>query len=120
MQGAHIVLTGNIPNMNLYLFNDRAMTIIYRRKESEQIQNAIIFMSPNFIGETITLPIGYSEISDPIYAGSIKVPPGLKVTLEKQPMHPLNYERKYTYISDSSNTQNFFDTPLMSVLVEIY
>ena len=120
MQGAHIVLTGNIPNMNLYLFNDRAMTIIYRRKESEQIQNAIIFMSPNFIGETRTLPIGYSEISDPIYAGSIKVPPGLKVTLEKQPMPPLNYERKYTYISDSSNTQNFFDTPLMSVLVEIY
>ena len=117
MQGAHIVLTGNIPNINLYLFNDRAMTIVYREKASEQIQNAIIFMSPNFMGETRTLPIGYSEFSDHIYAGSIKVPPGLKVTLEKQPMPPLNYERKYTYVSDSFDTQNFIDTPLMSVLV---
>jgi len=119
MQGAHIILTGNIPNLVFYLFNDRAMTIVYREKASEQIQNAIIFMSPNFMGETRTLPIGYSEISDPIYAGSIKVPPGHKVTLEKLPVYPLNYERKYTYISDSSDTQNFFDTPLISVLVEI-
>jgi len=119
MQGAHIILTGNIPNLVFYLFNDRAMTIIYQERNIESNKNAVIFMRPNFMGETRTLPIGYSNISDLIYAGSIKVPPGYKVTLEKSPVYPLNYERKYTYISDSSDTRYFIDTPLISVFVEI-
>jgi hypothetical protein len=120
MQGAHIILTENIPNLVFYLFNDRAMTIIYQERTIENtLQNAIIFMSPNFMGETRTLPIGHSNIQELIYAGSIKVPSGYKVTLEKKPMYPLNYERKHTYISDSSDTRHFIDTPLISVFVEI-
>ena len=120
MQGAHIILTGNIPNLVFYLFNDRAMTIIYQERNISSNKNVIIFMSRNFMGETRTLPIGYSDISDLIYAESIKVPPGYKVTLEKSPVYPFNYERKYTYISDSFDTRYFIDTPLLSVLVEIY
>lgn len=123
MQGAHIILTGNIPNLVFYLFNDRAMTIIYQERNISSNKNVIIFMSRNFMGETRTLPIGYSDISDIsdlIYAESIKVPPGYKVTLEKSPVYPFNYERKYTYISDSFDTRYFIDTPLLSVLVEIY
>lgn len=119
MQGAHITLTENIPNLVFYLFNDRAMTIIYQEKNIESNKSAVIFMRPNFMGETRTLPMGYSNISDLIYAGSIKVPPGYKVTLEKSPVYPLNYERKHTYISDSSDTRYFIDTPLISVFVEI-
>ena len=119
MQGAYIILTGNIPNLNFYIFNDRAMTIIYQERNIVSNKNAIIFMSPNFMGETRTLPIGHSNIKEVIYAGSIKVPPGYKVTLEKSPVYLLNYERKHTYISDSSDTRYFVDTPLMSVFVEI-
>lgn len=122
MQGAHIILTENIPNLVFYLFNDRAMTIIYQERNIESNKNVIIFMSPNFIGEKRMLPIGYSDmnnIQELIYTGSIKVPPGYKVTLEKSPVYLLNYERKHTYISDSSDTRYFVDTPLMSVFVEI-
>jgi hypothetical protein len=119
MQGAHITLSGDIPNLVFYLFNDRAMTIIYQEKTIESNKNAVIYTKPNFTGETRTLPIGYSEISELIYIGSIKVPSGYKVILEKSPVHLLNYERKQTYISDSSDTRYFFDTPLISVFVEI-
>ena len=119
MQGAHIILTDNIPNLVFYLFNDRAMTIIYQERNIESNKNVIIFMSPNFIGEKRMLPIGYSKIHEVIYVGSIRVPQGFAVILEKLPIYPFNYERRYVYSADSSNTIDYFDTPLISVLVQM-
>ena len=119
MQGAHIILTDNIPNLVFYLFNDRAMTIIYQERNIESNKNVIIFMSPNFIGEKRMLPIGYSKIQEVIYVGSIRVPQGFAVILEKLPIYPFNYERRYVYSADSSNTIDYFDTPLISVLVQM-
>ena len=120
MQGAHITLSGNIPNLVFYLFNDRVQKIVYQEKSEKLIQNAVIYTNPNFTGETRTLPIGYSKIQEVIYAGSIKVPDGYTVILEKLPIYPFNYERKSVYSADSSNTNDYFDTQLISVLVEIY
>jgi hypothetical protein len=120
MQGASIVLTGDIPNLEFYLFNDRAMTIVYQKRSLKQLQNVVIYTRPNFAGESRTIPIGYSKIQEVIYAGSIKVPHGFLVIIEKLPIYPFNYERRYVYSSDSSNTIDYFDTPLISVLVEIY
>ena len=119
MQGAHITLRGNIPNLVFYLFNDRAQKIVYQEKSEKPIQNAVIYTKPNFTGETRILPMGYSKIQEVIYAGSIKVPQGYMVILEKSPLYPFNYERKSVYSADSSNTIDYFDTPLISVFVDI-
>jgi hypothetical protein len=120
MQGAHITLSGDIPNLVFYLFNDRAQKIVYQERTEKPVQNAVIYTNPNFTGETRTIPVGYSKIQEVIYAGSIKVPDGYTVILEKLPIYPFNYERKSVYSSDSSNTIDYFDTQLISVLVEIY
>jgi hypothetical protein len=119
MQGAHITLSGDIPNLVFYLFNDRAQKIVYQEKSEKQIQNVVIYTKPNFTGETRTLPMGYSKIQEVIYTGSIKVPQGYTVILEKLPIYPFNYERKSVYSADSSNTIDYFDTPLISVFVDI-
>jgi hypothetical protein len=117
MQGASIVLTGDIPNLVFYLFNDRAMTIVYQKRSLKQLQNVVIYTRPNFAGESRTIPMGYSIIQEEFYVGSIKVPSGFLVIIEKLPIYPFNYERKYVYLSDSSNTIDYFDTPLISVFV---
>jgi proteasome lid subunit RPN8/RPN11 len=119
MQGAYITLSGDIPNLVFYLFNDRAQKIVYQEKSEKPIQNVVIYTNPNFTGETRILPIGYSKIQEVIYAGSIKVPEGFTVILEKLPIYPFNYERKSVYSADSSNTIDYFDTPLISVVVEL-
>jgi hypothetical protein len=119
MQGAHIILSGNIPNLVFYLFNDRAQKIVYQERSEKPIQNVVIYTKPNFTGETRTIPIGYSKIQEVIYAGSIKVPDGYTVILKKLPIFPFNYERKSVYSADSSNTIDYFDTPLISVFVDI-
>jgi hypothetical protein len=119
MQGAHITLSGNIPNLVFYLFNDRAKKIVYQERTEKTNQNAVIYTRPNFAGETRTLPMGYSVINEVFYAGSIKVPYGLIVTLKKLPVLPFNYEREHIYISDYSDIRYFIDKPLISVHVEI-
>jgi hypothetical protein len=119
MQGAHITLSGDIPNLVFYLFNDRTKKIVYQKRSEKTIQNAVIYTNPNFTGETRTIPMGYSKIQEVIYAGSIKVPQGFMVILEKLPVYPFNYERKSVYSADSSNTIDYFDTQLISVFVDI-
>ena len=117
MQSAHITLRGDIPNLVFYLFNDRAKKIVYQERTEKPIQNVVIYTKTNFTGENRTLPIGYSKIQEVIYVGSIKVPNGYTVILEKLPIYPFNYERKSVYSADSSNTIDYFDTPLISVFV---
>ena len=119
MQGAHITLSGDIPNLVFYLFNDRAQKIVYQERTEKTIQYAEIYTKPNFRGEHRFLPMGYSKIQEEFYAGSIKVPDGYMVILEKLPIYPFNYERKSVYSADSTNTNDYFDTPLISVFVNI-
>jgi len=119
MQGAHITLSGNIPNLIFYLFNDRAQKIVYQKRTEKPIQYAEIYTKPNFTGEHRFLPMGYSKIQEVIYASSIKVPQGFVVILEKLPIYPFNFERKSVYSTDSTNTNDYFDTPLISVIVDI-
>ena len=117
MQGVHIILSGEVPNLNIYLFNDRAMTIVYREKQTESIKYAEIYTKPNFRGERRILPMGYSIIKEEIYVGSVKVPSGLFVNIKKSSVYPLNFERQYMYISDCDDSRYFVDTPLISVNV---
>ena len=112
---SHIILRGNVPNLVLYFFNDRSMTMIYEKRTEETIENVVIFSTPNFDGERRTLPFGNTNVSEVFYAGSIRVPVGYRVRIVKEPVSQFNAERIFTYVADSSDIRGFFDTAIRSV-----
>lgn len=116
---SHIVLRGNVPNLVLYVFNDRAITMVYEKRTSDNIQNVVIFSKANFDGEMRTLPFGNTNVSEVYYAGSIRVPVGYTVKIVKEPVFPFNAERIFTYVADSSNIGGFFDTAIRSVHISL-
>ena len=116
---SHIVLRGNVPNLGLYLFNDRAMAMVYEKRTSGNIENVVIFSKPNFDGEMRTLPFGNTNVSEGFYAGSIRVPVGYRVRIVKEPVSPFNAERIFTYVADSSDIGGFFDTAIRSVHISL-
>jgi hypothetical protein len=127
-QGAYIVVSGEVNNLNFYAFNDRAKSILTRPKNVQNShENVAIYANPNYEGEKMTLPVGRSECSSSLkllnfcneaYAASIKVPAGFKVTITKAPNPITRNERVYTYVADSPEIRNFVDTHIVSVLVE--
>ena len=116
---SHIVLRGNVPNLVLYFFNDRAMTMVYEKRTEETIKNVVIFSMPNFDGEMRTLPFGNTNVSEVFYARSIRVPVGYRVRIVKEPVFPFNAERILTYVADSSDIGGFFDTVIRSVHISL-
>lgn len=114
-QDSHIVLRGNVPNLVLYFFNDRTMTMVYEKRTSGNIENVVIFSKSHFYGEMRTLPIGNTDVSEVFYAGSIRVPVGYTVKIVKESVFPFNVERIFTYVADSSDIRYFIDSPISSV-----
>lgn len=114
---SHIILRGNVPNLGLYFFNDRAMTMVYEKRTAGNIENVVIFSMANFDGERRTLPFGNTNVSEVFYAGSIRVPAGYRVRIVKEPVFPFNAERIFTYVADSSDIGGFFDTAIRSVYI---
>lgn len=112
---SHIILRGNVPNLVLYFFNDRAMTMVYEKRTAGNIENVVIFSNANFYGEMRTLPFGNTNMSEVFYAGSIRVPVGYIVKIVREPVFPFNAERTFTYVADSSDIGGFFDTVIRSV-----
>ena len=126
-EGTYVVVSADTNNLNFYAFNDRAMSILIRPKNSKEcVENVVIYSKPNYMGESMIVPIGKSECGvnnlldfcDNIYAGSIKVPLGFKVTIIKKSIPIILNERVYTYTNDTSNIISFMDTLITSVIVE--
>ena len=123
-QGTYIVLSGEINNLIFYAFNDRAKSILLRPQTPRE--DVAIYTKPDYKGEQMIVPIGRSECSSSqllnfcknVYAASIKVPVGFKVTLTKAPTPITNTERVYTYFEDAPEIRNYVDTLLVSVVVE--
>ena len=118
-QDSHIVLRGNVPNLVLYFFNDRTMTMVYEKRTIENIENVVIFSKSHFYGEMRTLPIGNTNVSEVFYAGSIRVPTGYTVKIVKTPVFPFNTERIFTYVADSSDIRYLIDTSISSVHISL-
>lgn len=126
--GTYLVVSGDVNNLNFYAFNDRAKSILIRPKNVQNShENVAIYANPNYGGEEMTLPIGRSQCSSSLmllyfcneaYAGSIKVPSGFKVTVTKAPNPITRNERVYTYVENSPEIRSYFDTHLVSVVVE--
>jgi hypothetical protein len=126
-QGAYIVLSGDVRNLNFYAFNDRAKSILLRPYTLRPREDVVIYTKPNYAGEQMIVPIGRSECSsslkllnfcENVYAASIKVPEGFKIILTKSPTPITNTERVYTYLEDTPEIRNYVDTLLVSVVVE--
>jgi hypothetical protein len=126
--GTYLVVSGDVNNLNFYAFNDRAKSILIRPKNVQNShENVAIYANPNYGGEKMTLPVGRSECSSSLkllyfcneaYASSIKVPSGFKVTVTKAPNPITQNERVNTYVEDSPEIRSYFDTHLVSVVVE--
>lgn len=116
---SHLVLRGNVPNLVLYFFNDRAITMVYEKRTAGNIENVVIFSMANFDGEMRTLPFGNTNVSEVFYAGSIRVPVGYRVRIVKEPVFLFNTERIFTYVADSSDIRGFFDTAISSVHISL-
>lgn len=123
-QGTYMVLSGEINNLIFYAFNDRAKSITIRPYMPRE--DVAIYTKPDYKGEQMIVPIGRSECRSSqllnfcknVYASSIKVPVGFKVTLTKAPTPITNTERVYTYLEDAPEIRNYVDTLLVSVVVE--
>jgi hypothetical protein len=126
-QGSYIIVNGDINNLHYYAFNDRAMSIMVRPKNSKKsFENVVLYSKPYYNGESMIVPIGHSLCSsskllnfcDDVYVGSIKVPEGFKVTINKNSIPLIINERVFTYTQDTSNIKNYFDTLITSIIVE--
>jgi len=126
-QGTYIIVNGDINNLHYYGFNDRAMSIIVRPKSSKNyFDNVILYSKPYYTGERMIVPIGHSlctstkllNFCDNVHVGSIKVPEGFKVTINKNSIPLIINERVFTYTQDTSNIKNYFDTLINSIIVE--
>jgi hypothetical protein len=126
-QGTYIVLSGEVSNLHFYAFNDRAKSILIRPQIQLPREDVVIYTKPGYAGEKMIVPIGRSECSsslkllnfcENVYAASIKVPLGFKVTLTKAPTPFIHSHREYTYFEDAPEIRNYVDTLLVSVVVE--
>jgi len=127
-RGTYVVASSDVNNLNFYGFNDRAKSILVRPKNTgKSVESVYIYTKPHYGGERMTVPVGLSECSSSlkllnfcsdVYAASIKVPSGFKVTLTKGPTPVTKSQRIYTYVEDTPEIRNYLDTLIVSVLVE--
>ena len=127
-KGTYVVASSDVNNLNFYAFNDRAKSILVRPKiTGKSVENVAIYTKPHYGGERMTVPVGLSECSSSlkllnfcsdVYAASIKIPSGFKVTITKAPTPITKSERVYTYVEDTPEIRNYLDTLIVSVLVE--
>jgi len=119
LQGSFVVLSGEIPNLFTYLFNDRARSLIYHQKTRESQSLPRIFTNPNYSGQETFIPYGLSEPGkDVLFGGSIKVPDGLCVILKTLHGARFKYEQTHVFTSDSS-MEAFIGDPIISVFVKM-
>ena len=123
-ENQYITLTGDIPNLNKYLFNDRARSLKFMKNVGEKTETMPqIFYGPNFTGESIYLPYGLSEPTPNdnlllFSGGSIKVPPDFRVKVTTTKKARLMYSVENVYKKDTTSMPHVGDT-IVSVVVEM-
>jgi hypothetical protein len=114
-----VVLTGEIPSLFAYLFNDRAQSLTYRRKTSDESNLLPIFFNiQDFKGQETPAPYGTTILKENFYGASIRVPDGLRVTVTTLHGARFKYEVKNVFTSDTSSVP-FIGDPIVSIHVEM-
>ena len=113
-----VVLTGEIPSLFAFLFNDRARSLTYRRKTPEESKLLpSFFYVEDFKGQETPIPYGTTILKERFHAASIIVPKGLRVIVTT-----LNGARfsKQTHIMTSDTSEApFIGKLIVSVVVEM-
>lgn len=114
-----VVLTGEIPSLFAYLFNDRAQSLTYRRKTPDESKLLPSFFNiQDFNGQETPVPYGTTILKENFYGASIRVPDGLRVTVTTLHGARFKYEVKNVFTSDISNVP-FIGDPIVSIHVEM-
>ncbi len=129
--GSSIILSGNIPNLKNYAFNDRIQSLSVN-KQAVQYNNdqVILYSKPNFKGDMVYVPLGFTkcDIDNNDFNGfcrngsfnprasSIYVPNGYVVILEKKPV--LWEDKTYYYLTSDIDIRNWIDSAIVSIHVK--
>jgi len=127
--GASMFISGDIPNLKNYAFNDRMQSFIVVNTTHVYKEKVILYSKTNYNGEQIYVPLGYTKCDidnndlngfcrdgyENMRASSIFVPKGYKVILEKKPF--LWEDKTYHYVESHSNIRNMLDTAIISINV---
>jgi hypothetical protein len=128
--GASIYITGDIPNLKNYAFNDRMRSFIVVNSTVVPKDRVVLYSKTDYNGEQVSVPIGYTKCDidnndlngfcrdgyNNARASSIFVPEGYKVVLEKKPL--LWEDKTYHYTKSSSDIRNWIDTAIVSIDVK--
>lgn len=113
-----VVLTGEIPSLFAYLFNDRAQSLTYRRKtpnESKLLPS--IFNVQEFKGQETPVPYGTTILKERFYGASIRVPNGLQVIVTT--LHGARFSEQTHVLTSDTPEASFIGKLIVSVVVEM-
>lgn len=114
-----VVLTGEIPSLFAFLFNDRAHSLTYRRKTPEEPKLLpSFFHMQEFKGQETPVPYGTTILKEHFYAASIIVPKGLQVNVTTLNCARFFSEQTHVLTSDASQVP-FIGKLIVSVVVEM-
>jgi len=80
-RGAYVILSGDVASLEAYHFSSRTVSLRYIRKDQKQLIHPRIFEKSGFEGEQKFLPFGLTELPEPKFFGSLKIPVGVTVKL---------------------------------------
>ena len=127
--GASMVISGDIPNLKNYAFNDRMQSFIIVNTTDVAKEQVILYSKTNYNGEQIHVPLGYTKCDidtndlnglcrdgyENMRASSIFVPKGYRVVLVKKPF--LWEDKTYHYLESHGNIRSMVDTAIVSINV---
>jgi len=113
-----VVLTGEIPSLFAYLFNDRAQSLTYRRKTPEEPKLLpTIFNNPNFKGQETPVPYGTTILKERFYGASIRVPNGMRVIV--MTLHGARFSEQTHVLTSDTPEASFIGKLIVLVVVEM-
>jgi len=115
--GAYVILSGDVASLEAYYFSGRMRSLRYIRKDQKQhIQHPQIFEKNGFEGEQKFLPFGMTELPEPKFFGSLKIPVG--VTVRISTIYGPRFSTRDIVLTSDSNELPFTD-PVKAVFVSV-
>lgn len=113
-----VVLTGEIPSLFAFLFNDRAHSLTYRRKTPEEPKLLPSFFDiQDFKGQETPIPYGTTILKERFHAASIIVPKGLRVIVTT--LNGARFSKQAHVLTSDAAQAPFIGKLIVSVVVEM-
>lgn len=109
--GAYVVLSGDVSSLEAYHFSGRVKSLRYNRIILPQI-----FEKPGFEGKQQFLPFGLTELPEPKFFGSLKIPVG--VTVKLTTIYGPRFSTRDIVLTSDSDELPFTD-PVKAVFVSV-